>query len=799
MSYVDKINFNGTDYDIQDSYAARSVEGNTSSHVLQANEIYTESSQSDFAQFIYRTAGGTASIATGNAILVAAYGLCYQPAGNSTEETLGVAGSFSNEDTTVELTAATWRGQVTDSGTYEFSYDGTNWLLNETTVTLADYGLVVTGTVTSGDTITVTFVAAVFNTIYVATPTSFVATGFNQYDATAGYAHVVGGNQYRIDGTYTSLGFTTTVGGTTTTVTVTDNKFTPEEDGYIYVNGASGNILIALVWSGTMDSEEWSAYSESTITVPTEDADGNALPTASYGLPGIGSVDDSINFEEGIYTQRIGRLAYSADNLATVKAMGVTYIFDSANIFYVLAEAVTYTLDNQAYTYTVNDYGTEEWVGTAVPIYTGLRYGNSLVDKLRNLADIQEIGDNLELEDGVLDTKHDLLDDVPSGFFSGDATVSGEGTDITLENTMPVALKSVQLNGDTEQDGTPTPDDPVDIDVVTGTQEVVVRGSGQNLLNLSADFTLNNVRHYVKDGSLWLNGTTTTETGGSNALYKSNLAFTLPAGTYTFKQFAEARITMYLKKMSDDSNICDTITSSVPSRTFTLAESTEVYIGFYLYSVTYTKANLKLVLVEGTSADEYAEFGQSFSIDLDSTELCKIGDYQDSIFKVGSDWYLHKEVGKVVLDGSESWQTNSGWNGEDTTIFILSSISSTSGGLSSHFVYSANTYVSTTAAGYFGVVWGTARAFRVSNSIASNVSDFQTWLASNNVTVYYFLTTPTTTQITDATLISELNALAAATGYNDNTYITNTASSGLPAELEVTAYQKNLAGIVANL
>lgn len=396
MAYIDKINKNSTDYDLQDSKAARSVNGTTDSHVELTNEIYTTSTQSSVAAFAYRTTAGDISINTGPATIAYINGNTVQT--GHTDEVLDATGFFADSGTTVSLTKATWRSYVQNNGTYTFIYDGTNWELNDATVTLANYGLTVTGTVTDGDSIVVEYTALVIGTLATATPTSFVATGFNQYDATAGYAHVVGGNQYRIAGTYTSLGFTTTVGGTTTPVTVTDNKFTPAEDGYIYVTGASGDILIALVWSGTMDGEPYSAYSTTTVTIPTADSSSTALPTASYGMPSVGSVRDTLSFTDKTYVQRIGHYAYSAANLATVEALGVPYVYDLSHIFYVLPEAVTYTLaSNISGEYTANDYGTEEFIGTNTPVIANIIYGNSLVDKLRNMLPIQSIGTGLTL------------------------------------------------------------------------------------------------------------------------------------------------------------------------------------------------------------------------------------------------------------------------------------------------------------------------------------------------------------------------------------------------------------------
>lgn len=245
-----------------------------------------------------------------------------------------------------------------------------------------------------------------------ATPTTLVSTGYNQYNATAGYAHVVGNAEYRIDGTYTDLGFTTEVGGATTPVTVVNNRFTPTEDGYIYVTGGVGDILIALVWSGTRDSDPYEAFESTTVTIPTVDASNNPLPTATYGMPSIGNVADEMNLVEKTYIQRIGQYPYTAENLATVQASGASYIYDATNIFYVLDTPITFTLANSVSgDYEANDFGTEWFTGTDVPVSAEISYGQNLVDKLRNLLSIQGVDISLQVVNGILGTAPIVLTD----------------------------------------------------------------------------------------------------------------------------------------------------------------------------------------------------------------------------------------------------------------------------------------------------------------------------------------------------------------------------------------------------
>ena len=74
--------------------------------------------------------------------------------------------------------------------------------------------------------------------------------GFNAFDAESGIAKLVGGMQYQITGTYTSLSFDG--------VTITPDSsgyFTPPTSGTMTVTGGGSNTCIHLVWDGERDGE----------------------------------------------------------------------------------------------------------------------------------------------------------------------------------------------------------------------------------------------------------------------------------------------------------------------------------------------------------------------------------------------------------------------------------------------------------------------------------------------------------------------------------------------------------------
>ena len=77
--------------------------------------------------------------------------------GGSSSHTASV--TFSGEGITDASVAVNAFGTEVDetAGTYVFTYDGTDWKLDSTTVTLANYGITVTGTAADGDIITVVY------------------------------------------------------------------------------------------------------------------------------------------------------------------------------------------------------------------------------------------------------------------------------------------------------------------------------------------------------------------------------------------------------------------------------------------------------------------------------------------------------------------------------------------------------------------------------------------------------------------------------------------------------------------
>lgn len=204
--------------------------------------------------------------------------------------------------------------------------------------------------------------------------------------------------------------------------------------------------------------------------------------------------------------------------------------------------------------------------------------------------------------------------------------------------------------------------------------------------------------------------------------------------------------------------------------------------GAYYMRESVSKANVDAMQVEkGSTATSYAPY-------FTPIELCKIGNYQDRIYKSGSDWYLHKATGKAVLDGSGTWyrQTTSGGVNYRFSVRVSDIEQAVTGVVG----YSDKLIPVTTDTYSQDGISGTSSAQRISiryDSIFGQMTldEAKDWLAANPITAYYRLSTPTDTQITNTALIEQLNALAAATTYNGSTTFTMGGNGNLAAILAV--------------
>lgn len=342
-----------------------------------ADNLTSDEAQLNTGTFIIRTSGGEASIANGSAWLTDIRGNMSK-SGYVAEELSMAVDSLS---ITAVLNRDEFVAAAATSGTYEFIY------IDSWDVDPATYGITITGTPDRGDNITVTYVKENRGTITTAMPTSFISTGWNLYNHTAGYARVTKYSEeygFMISGTYTALEFAETISGTRETITPVNGYFTVPADGYVFVTGGNGtDTAIWMTWSDWTDEPNggtFEAYSQTVIDL------SGLMVSFPDGLMRIetdlGPVYDEINLNTQRAYSRIERMEYTDENLENVIASGMPYDTDQNYIYAVRAEPVTMVISLSG-DYTVSDHGIEMFNGTLIPVTASALYGQDLKGKLR--------------------------------------------------------------------------------------------------------------------------------------------------------------------------------------------------------------------------------------------------------------------------------------------------------------------------------------------------------------------------------------------------------------------------------
>lgn len=204
--------------------------------------------------------------------------------------------------------------------------------------------------------------------------------------------------------------------------------------------------------------------------------------------------------------------------------------------------------------------------------------------------------------------------------------------------------------------------------------------------------------------------------------------------------------------------------------------------------------NTEAILTEQELIDSIqVEVGSTvtpYSPYFEPIELCKIGDYQDYIYRdADGDWYVHKAIGKFAFNGSEDWLTEpygtntwrlpnviSIYDYDADEIELKCDFSSGVAFNNRSLSDATNTCVCYT---------NSNSVFVVRNTTMTTKEAMQTATAGKRL---FYKATPTDTQITNSELISQLDALMEGGSYEGKTYIKVTATDpNLPGLLYVEA------------
>lgn len=231
---------------------------------------------------------------------------------------------------------------------------------------------------------------------------------------------------------------------------------------------------------------------------------------------------------------------------------------------------------------------------------------------------------------------------------------TGEDTNLSL--TTIKGKMNIIPKGDTQQNGTPTPSTPIDIEVVTGTQEVKVENVNLFIPDVTGLFKLGcNVSE--SNGEITITATQNGDIYVGNVVVSGN-SYATERGV----KIPVAPLTSYILSLTN---------SDVNKLFITEYDSNNISLGFVQANTITTQANTsyitiryglenavngttyktKIQLEKGSTATTYTPHQeQTQTISLGDIELCKIGNYQD---------YLYKTSGKNLNDMSY-WNTNTG-------------------------------------------------------------------------------------------------------------------------------------------
>lgn len=308
----------------------------------------------------------------------------------------------------------------------------------------------------------------------------------------------------------------------------------------------------------------------------------------------------------------------------------------------------------------------------------------------------------------------------------------------------------------------PNPDYPQEIEVVENKQNINV--SGKNKFNINQ---ITEGYYYTDDGTLTQSSLYNTSDFIKKEKNKIIVSAKVTSMTY---------IRYVIAEFDENKNF---ISRQLNSNTDSLIAEFTLNSNTKFYRLCYRPINLYDIQIEEvdtnvTEPSLYEPYhNKDYEIDLENIELCKIGDYQDYIYKENNKWYKHSEIGKLNVDTSTITIRSNYTNIEYAEITKPNDFIG-KGNYNDYNVYCSHAVSDIKNAIQYA--WdSTYRIGKITNK--ANAGNF--WLgfpkgtgldniktALNGAVIYYVLSTPTYEPITNSTLINQLEAIETETGTN---------------------------------
>ena len=403
---------------------------------------------------------------------------------------------------------------------------------------------------------------------------------------------------------------------------------------------------------------------------------------------------------------------------------------------------------------------------------------------------------------------------------AGAIVLDAEGESIVLSDASEYPLQGLKLFGKSTQDGTPTPDAPVDI---VSVELSALQVFGGNLLDLHNLTILTNTSKSVSD-----DGYTVTVTGGANGRYVSSalrLDTKLLAGkTLIFKHDKQTNTQTgvgagsQLMVQSPSKTDYWTLSSSVSYREITIPDDVNlIQLGIYTNNSGTALETDNTVTVEGlmlSIADipwtPYVEKQNlATSRTLPGIPVSSGGNYTD---ENGQQWICDEvdlkrgvyvqRIKKDVLDGNEPWKMSTTDYGEVTYFFAAySDMINTNGDnmgavMCDMFIesYNINTIEHIRVHGMAGQLMLFIKTNRLDEV---STSGLKAWFAGHNANLMYQLATPIETPLSDA----EITAFRALHSNKPNTTILNDAGAHMAVSYVAdtkTYIDRQIAALLSN-
>lgn len=317
------------------------------------------------------------------------------------------------------------------------------------------------------------------------------------------------------------------------------------------------------------------------------------------------------------------------------------------------------------------------------------------------------------------------------------------------------AITSCQISGNTVQDGTPTPDAPVDI---VGCGDIWNHWNGTLVR-----YHLGKVTGENKVGNL-----------DNGAMFQIEAA---PNVDYTVEQDSSP-VTSLLRIYRSNNSLAEQSRIEY--------DSMVEWNGTGTPKATINSGSFKYIWVQFGST-WYDSYGASATISL-------VGDYVLPLTVNGREYPIYlgevqtaRRIGKIVLSGTEWWGIQEDRE-DDTTIYVYTvlldkkTIVSNDNYVCSHFVYNVNAYGLNSGQGFQMVDRYGALRFRVNKTIADSTNAWKSYLAAQYaagtpVTIWYVLAEPETAVVNEP--------LHKIGNYADTVAAENIPTTGAPENFDV--------------